>query len=40
MNEEQAYDKLQEILALCSELVESGHYSPDDLILEINGQLR
>lgn len=39
MNEEQAYLKLQEFLALAEELKSSGHYSREDLLYEITSRI-
>lgn len=39
MNEEQAYEKLQELLGLAEELSASGHYTREDILDEIESRL-
>ena len=39
MNEEKAYEKLQEILRLAEELKKAGMYSTDEIVEEIRTRL-
>lgn len=39
MDEETAYRKLQELLALAEEIKDSGHYTPDEIHDEIKTRL-
>jgi hypothetical protein len=39
MNEEKAYEKLQELLGLAEELKNAGRYSTDEIIDEIRTRL-
>jgi hypothetical protein len=39
MNENEAYEKLQELLRLADELSTSGHYGTDEIIEEVKNRL-
>ena len=39
MTEDQAYEKLQELLSIVEELITSGHYTPEEILDEVKGRI-